>query len=128
MGNPRQIALLANRLLQDFQRDLNIRNDRGQVIFDTRRNFRANEVEILSQLNSLQSAAELYAQLSASVTDPDANQGAALSLLRQARLLDRMLKRYTRLTLSSAVRSDWDQLQAELARISDTNLDNDILR
>src|SRR5262249_14570994 len=44
IGNPPQIALLTGRLLQDFQRELNIQNNRGQVIFDTRRNFRPNEV------------------------------------------------------------------------------------
>jgi len=36
------IAFLANRLLQDFQREMNIRNNRGQVIFDTGRDFRLN--------------------------------------------------------------------------------------
>ncbi|HVG17460.1 MAG TPA: peptidoglycan-binding protein, partial [Blastocatellia bacterium] len=44
VGNARQIAFLANRLLQDYQRDINVRGGRGQVTFDTRRNFRENEV------------------------------------------------------------------------------------
>lgn len=130
IGNPRQIALLANRLLQDCQRELNIRNNRGQVIFDTRRDFRPNEVELLFQINSLQAAAELYNQLTASITDPDAVKGAAVGLMRQARLLERIMRRDTQLTLSTTVSADWQQLQAELARISvtDANPDGDIIR
>ena len=130
IGNPRQIALLANRLLQDFQRELNMRNNRGQVTFDTRRDFRPSEVEVLFQITSLQAAAELYNQLTASVTDPDAVRGAAGGLMRQAHLLERIMRRDTHLTMSSTVSADWQQLQAELARISvaDANQDGDILR
>lgn len=130
IGNPRNITLLANRLLQDFQRELNIRGNRGQVVFDTRRNFRPNEVEVLSQIISLQAAAELYSQLTASITDPDAVKGAASGLMRQARLLDRIMRRDTQLALSSIMRNDWDQLQAELARITvtDANSDTDTIR
>jgi peptidoglycan hydrolase-like protein with peptidoglycan-binding domain len=130
IGNPRQIAFLANRLLQDFQRELNVRNNRGQVIFDTRRDFRPSEVEVLFQINSLQASAELYNQLTASVTDPDAVKGAAAGLMRQARLLERILRRDVHLTMSSIVSADWQQLQAELARISitDINQDGDIVR
>jgi peptidoglycan hydrolase-like protein with peptidoglycan-binding domain len=130
IGNARQISFLANRLFQDFQRDLNIRRNGGQVIFDTRRNLRPNEVEILFQLNNLRAAAELYGQLSASVTDADALKSAADSLLRQARLLTRVMNRDPQLALSTIVRGDWDQLRAELARINvtDNNLDSDIIR
>lgn len=130
IGNPRQIALLANRLLQDFQRDLSMRNNRGQVIFDTRRDFRPNEVEVLFQITSLQAAAELYNQLTASVTDPDAVKGAASGLMRQAHLLERIMRRDLHLTMSSIVSADWQQLQMELARISvtDANQDSDIIR
>jgi len=130
IGNPRQITLLANRLLQDFQRELNMRNNRGQVIFDTRRDFRPNEVELLFQITSLQAAAELYNQLTASITDPDAVKGAAGGLLRQARFLERIMRRDPQLTLSSTVSADWQQLQAELARISviDANQDGDTIR
>lgn len=130
IGNPRQIALLANRLLQDFQRELNMRNNRGQVIFDTRRNFRPSEVEVLFQITSLQAAAELYNQLTASITDPDAVKGAAGGLMRQARLLERIMRRDAHLTLSATVSADWQQLQTELARISvtDANPDGDIIR
>jgi len=125
IGNPRNINLLANRLLQDFQRELNIRGNRGQVVFDTRRNFRPNEVEVLSQIISLQAAAELYSQLTASITDPDAVKGAAIGLMRQARLLERIMRRDTQLALSSIMRNDWDQLQAELARITVTDAISD---
>lgn len=130
IGNPRQIAFLANRLLQDIQRELNMRNNRGQVIFDTRRDFRPNEVELLFQITSLQSAAELYNQLTASITDPDAVKGAAGGLMRQARLLERIMRRDPQLRLSSTLTADWQQLQAELARISvtDANQDGDIVR
>jgi peptidoglycan hydrolase-like protein with peptidoglycan-binding domain len=130
IGNPRQIALLASRLLQDFQRGLNIRGNRGQVIFDTRRDFRPSEVEVLFQITSLQAAAELYNQLTASITEPDAVKGAAGGLMRQSRLLERIMRRGTQLTLSSAVSADWQQLQAEIARINigDANLDGDIVR
>lgn len=128
IGNPRQIALLANRLLQDFQRELNMRNNRGQVIFDTRRDFRPSEVEVLFQITSLQAAAELYNQLTTSITDPDAVKGAASGLMRQAHLLERIMRRGTPLTLSSTVSADWQQLQAELARISVTDADADVVR
>jgi peptidoglycan hydrolase-like protein with peptidoglycan-binding domain len=128
IGNPRQIAFLANRLLQDFQRDLNVRSNRGQVIFDTRRDFKPNEVALLFQMTSLQSAAELYSQLTASITDPDAVKGAAGGLIRQARLLERIMRREPQLRLSSIVATDWQQLQAELAQINVTDPDTDIVR
>ena len=130
IGNPRQIALLANRLLQDFQRELNMRNNRGQVIFDTRRDFRPSEVEVLFQITSLQAAAELYNQLTASITNPDAVKGAAGGLMKQARLLERIMRRDNHLTLSSTVDTDWQQLQGELARLNsvDSNQDGDISR
>jgi hypothetical protein len=130
IGNPRQIALLANRLLQNFQRDLNVRNIGGQVTFDRRRDIGQNEVQILSQMNSLQAAAQLYFQLTSSVTYPDAVRGGAGALVRQARLLDRLIRRYTQLTLSSTVRNDWQQLQSEIARINVTDADaeSDIIR
>lgn len=130
IGNPRQIALLANRLLRDFQRELNMRNNRGRVIFDTRRDFRPNEVELLFQMTSLQAGAELYNQLTASITDPDAVRGAAGGLMRQANVLERIMRRNAQLTLSSTVSADWQQLQAELARINvtDANLDTDTVR
>ena len=130
VGNPRQIALLANRLVQDFQRELNIRNNRGQVIFDTRRDFKPNEVELLSQILSLQASAELYSQLTASITDPDAIKGAVGGLIRQSRLLERIMRRDTRVALSSVMQTDWEQLQAEIGRINmtDINVDSDVNR
>lgn len=130
IGNPRLIAILASRFLQDFQRDLNMRNNRGQVIFDTRRDFKPKEVEVLFQITSLQAAAELYNQLTASVTDPDAVRGAASGLVRQARLLERIMRRDPQLRLSSILTADWQQLQTELARINvtDANLDADVNR
>jgi hypothetical protein len=130
IGNPRQIAFLANRLLQDFQHELNIRSNRGQVTFDTRRGFKPNEMELLSQMHSLQASAELYSQVTASITEPEAVRGAAGGLIRQMRLLDRIMKRSTQLSLSSIVSTDWQQLQAEVARITiiDANRDNDIVR
>ena len=130
IGNPRQIAFLANRLLQDYQRDLNIRSNRGQLVYDTRRDFSTDEVDVLSQISSLQAAADVYNQLTTTVTDSEAVKGAADALLRQARLLDRLMKRYTHLTISPGVRRGWDQLQTELARINvtDVNLDSEIIR
>lgn len=126
IGNPRQIAILASRLLQDYQRDLNIRSVRGQVLFDTRRNFGPHEVEVLFQMSSLKAVAELYGQLNPSVTDPDAIKGGADSLLRQARMLNRMLKR-TDFVLSDIVRNDWRLLKAEIGQISltDADVEND---
>ena len=128
IGNPRQISFLANRLLQDFQRDLNMRSTRGQVTFDTRRDFKPNEVALLFQLTSLQAAADLYNQLTASITDPEAVKGAAGGLMRQARLLERIMRRDPQVRLSSIVTTDWQQLQAELARINVTDPDADIVR
>jgi peptidoglycan hydrolase-like protein with peptidoglycan-binding domain len=128
VGNARQIAFLANRLLQDYQRDLNIRGSRGQSIFDPRRNFRENEIEVLFQLDALRSSAELYNQMTSSVTDPNALKGAADSLMRQVRLANRAIKRGQ--GLSSVVMNDWEQLRTELNRITitDNNLDADLDR
>jgi peptidoglycan hydrolase-like protein with peptidoglycan-binding domain len=124
-GNSRQIMFLANRLLQDYQRDVNVRGNRGQVIFDSRRNFRQNEVELLFQLNSLQASAELYNQIVSRVNDPDALKASADSLLRQMRLTSRIMRRG--IPLSTIVANDWAQLREEIARIglTDTNLDSD---
>lgn len=127
VGNARQIAFLANRLLQDYQRDLNIRNVRGQVMFDTRRNLRENEVEILFQYDALKSSADLYNQVTSNITDAVALKGAAEALLRQVRLANRAMKRGQDLNLSNVVMNDWDQLRTEINRITiiDNNLDAD---
>jgi hypothetical protein len=68
--------------------------------------------------------------LTASITDPDAIKGAAGGLMRQSRLLERIMRRGTQLNLSPAVSADWQQLLAEIARINvnDANLDGDIVR
>ena len=126
IGNPRQILFLANRLLQDYQRELNVRGAGGQVIFDTRRNFRQNEVELLFQLNSLRAATELYNQMVSSVSDQDALTGAAGSLVREMRMTSRIMRRGGQ--LSSIVANDWNQLRDEISRITliDTNLDAEI--
>jgi hypothetical protein len=52
------------------------------------------------------------------------------SVIVKMRLLERIMRRSTQLTLSSIVSTDWQQLQAEVARISiiDVNRDNDIIR
>ena len=100
------------------------------MIFDTRRDFKPSEGELPFLITSLQAAAELYNQLTASITDPDAVKGAAGGLMRQARLLKRIMRRDTQLTHSSTVSADWQQLQAELARVNvaDPNLDADVIR
>jgi hypothetical protein len=43
-------------------------------------------------------------------------------------LLERIMRRDTQLALSSIMRNDWDQLQAELARITIADLDTDTNR
>jgi len=112
--------------LQDYQRELNVRGNRGQVIFDTHRNFRQNEVEMLFQLNSLQASAELYNQMVSGVSDPDALRGAADSLVRQMRLTSRIMRRADA-AFSSIVSNDWSQLRDEVRIISvtDANVDTD---
>jgi hypothetical protein len=85
---------------------------------------------VLFQITSLQAAAELYNQLTASITDPEAVKGAAGGLMRQARLLERIMRRDPQLTLPTTVRAGWQQLQTEFARINvtDANLDADVIR
>jgi peptidoglycan hydrolase-like protein with peptidoglycan-binding domain len=125
-GDARQIALLANRLITDYQRDLNLRGSRNQVIFDIRRDYRPGEIQLLSQFYSLAAAADIYNQLIASrVTDQNAIRDAAEALLRQARFANRIIRQNPSLTLSALVRNDWDQLRAELGRISLVNSDLD---
>ena len=130
IGNPRQIASLADRLLQDYRRDLNIRGNRGQLIYDARRTFTPEEVDLLSQVSSLQAATEVYEQMTTTFTDLEAVRGAAEALMRQARLLDRLMKRYSQLNLSPGVRRGWDNLRAEITRITvtDSSLERDIIR
>jgi peptidoglycan hydrolase-like protein with peptidoglycan-binding domain len=130
IGNPRQIAFLANRLSQDYKRDLNIRENRGQVVFDARRNFTENEVELLFQIDALQSAAQLYGQLATNITDPAALKGAADSLIRQMRLATRAMRRNSSIRISTIVMNDWEQLRSELRNITvtDNNLDSDVIR
>ncbi|HVF92543.1 MAG TPA: peptidoglycan-binding domain-containing protein [Blastocatellia bacterium] len=127
-GSARQIAFLANRLLNDYSRDLNIRTTRGQVTFDGTRALRGPEVELLFHINSLKAAAELYNQMATTITDSEANRSAAESLSRQVRLVHRALRRNdSALRLSTVVRNDWDQLKAELRNIglTDSILDSD---
>ena len=126
-GNPRQIAFLANRLLNDYSRELNIRTTRGQIVFDTQRPLRDREVEMLFTFNSLKATADLYSSLASNITDPETLKGAADSLLRHARLVNRLLRREGGSSLSNIVSTDWDQLRSELSRITltDVNLDND---
>lgn len=126
-GNPRQIAFLANRLLNDYARELNVRTIRGELVFDRGRNLRDREVELLFLFNSLKATADLYNSLTTNVNDPETLKGAADSLLRQARLVNRLLRRDSGATLSNIVTTDWDQLKTELSRVTltDVNLDND---
>jgi peptidoglycan hydrolase-like protein with peptidoglycan-binding domain len=130
IGNPRQLSSLADRLFQDYQRDLNIRSNRGEVVFDARRNFKENEVELLFQFAAVRAAAELYSQMAVNVTDSDALKGAADSLIRQVRLANRAMRRSPNMALSSVVASDWDQLRAGLRGITvtDNDLDTDTIR
>ncbi|HKG21301.1 MAG TPA: peptidoglycan-binding protein [Blastocatellia bacterium] len=127
-ANAKQIAFLANRLFNDYSRDLNIRTTRGQVTFDGTRALRGPEVELLFHINSLRAAAELYNQMAGTITDSEANRSAAESLSRQVRLVFRAIRRNeSALRLSTVVRNDWDQLRAELRNIglTDAMLDND---
>ncbi|HYP25775.1 MAG TPA: peptidoglycan-binding protein [Blastocatellia bacterium] len=127
-GNGRQIAFLANRLLTDYARDLNLRNTRGQVSFEGSRTLSAPEVELIFHINSLVASAELYNRMTSTVTDPEATRGAVESLSRQVRLVNRALRRNdSSLRISSVVRNDWDLLRAELKNIglTDALLDND---
>jgi peptidoglycan hydrolase-like protein with peptidoglycan-binding domain len=127
IGNGRQIAFLANRLLTSYSRDLNVRTTRGQIVFDPQRNLRDREVELLFTLHSLKATADLYSSLTTSVTDQEALKGAADSLLRQVRLANRLIKRDGGMQLSNIVTNDWEEFRREIARITltDVNLDND---
>ena len=69
-------------------------------------------------------------ELTAAYTDVETVKGGADALIRQARLLDRLMTRYTQLTLSPGVRRGWDQLRAEITRITvtDSSLERDTIR
>ncbi len=127
IGNPRQIAILANRLLEDYSRELNVRTTRGEVVFDTSRNLRDREVELLFNLHSLRATANLYAALTNNVTDPEALKGAADALVRHVRQVNRLIRRDGGMSLSNIVQTDWEQFRTEISRITltDVNLDND---
>jgi peptidoglycan hydrolase-like protein with peptidoglycan-binding domain len=128
-GNARQILALADRLLTDYRRSLSGRGV-GPMVLDSRRDYQPGELDLLSQLMSLQSAADLYNQVVGRLTDNDALTGAADGLLRQARQVNRVLRRSAGLSLPRAVQDDWQQLGDELKRITitDSNLDTDIER
>jgi hypothetical protein len=129
-GNPRQIALLADRIVGEYQRSLNIRGTRGQLWLDTRRDYRPGEIDLLSQFMSLNSAAEVYSQVVGRVNDEDAVSGAAESVVRQARFVSRLLRRNTNLNLSRSLQDSWNQLSEELKQITivSSDLDTDIER
>lgn len=129
-GDTQQIALVTNRLLASYQRDLGVRTARNELYFDARRDFRPGEVELLFQISTLATAADLYNQLVGRVRDQEAIKDAADSLLRQARFVNRLLRRHDELNLSRPVRSDWDLLRSELRRITITpnDIDTDIDR
>jgi peptidoglycan hydrolase-like protein with peptidoglycan-binding domain len=125
VGNPRQIAFLTDRLMNSYMQELNLRNNRGQVIFDRRQSFRENQIELLFHLRSLQAAADLYNRLIGAVDDAASVKGAADSLIRQARLVNRLMRRVDPNTLSATVRNDWESLRSELRNITVTNNDLD---
>jgi peptidoglycan hydrolase-like protein with peptidoglycan-binding domain len=127
IGNPRQISFLANRLLDDYSRELNVRTTRGEFVFDASRNLRDREVELLFNLHSLRATAILYAALTNNVRDPEALKGAADALVRQVRQVHRAMRREGGISLSNIVQTDWEQFRSEIARITltDVNLDND---
>lgn len=127
IGNPRQISFLANRLLEDYSRELNVRTTRGDFVFDASRNLRDREVELLFNLHSLRATAILYAALTNNVRDPEALKGAADALVRQVRQVNRTMRREGGISLSNIVQTDWEQFRSEIARITltDVNLDND---
>jgi hypothetical protein len=124
-GNPRQIAFLTDRLMSSYSQELNLRNNRGQMVFDRRQNYTENQIELLFHLRSLQVAAELYGRLIGTVDDPEAVRGAAGSLIRQARLVNRLMRRVDAGSLSATVRNDWESLRAEIRNITVTNNDLD---
>ncbi len=129
-GNTGQIVLYATRLVQDYQRDLGIRAGRGQMVFDTRRQLRPEEVELLSQLNCLRAAADVYNDIvNARMNDMAAVKGGADALLRQVRLTNRMMKRGN-LTMSSIFTNDWELFRTEIRaiNITDVDLERDIDR
>jgi hypothetical protein len=118
VNNSRQISDLTNRLLTGYLRDLNLRGNRNNIIFDNRRNLSQAESELLFLLYSLESSADLYNQMSSRVNDRDALMGAAEAITRQARLVHRAMRRNeAQLNVSSAIRSDWERLRVELSRI-----------
>jgi peptidoglycan hydrolase-like protein with peptidoglycan-binding domain len=124
--NSREILRHTNQLLNSYMRVLNLRGNRNNIIFTNRQNLGGAEAELLFHLNSLQAAAELFNQLVLRVNDPEAVTGAAEALVRQARLVNRVMRQNeARLNLPSSIRSDWEQLRIELSRINPSygNLD-----
>lgn len=126
LGNARQIAFLANRLLNSYQRDINVRSSRGQVVFDTRRDLRQAEVDLLLQLHALKAATDVYSQVASATPNMEVMRGAADSLIRQLRITNRLMNRSGNITISNIVRNDWDQLRAEIRSIR--GIDNDLDR
>lgn len=129
VNNSRRILTITNRLLSAYQRQLNLRGTRTNIIFDSRNDLGAAETELLFNFYSLQAAAELFNRMASSVNDTDALTGAVEALVRNARLAHRTMRRNEgRLRLSSGVRSDWEHLRTELARIDPNygNFDVDI--
>ena len=128
-GNPRQILALTERLVSEYRRDLNPRGF-GQPNLDTRRDYQQGELDMLSQLMSLHAAADLYNQVVGQVRDNDAVMGAADGLFRQARFVNRVLRRNTTLGLSRSAQDLWRQLSDELKQVTivSNDLDTDIER
>jgi peptidoglycan hydrolase-like protein with peptidoglycan-binding domain len=127
----RRLSGLASRLLTGYMRDINLRGTRNQIIFDDRRNLRDSEAELLFHLYSLQAGTELFNQMASTVNDPDALRGAIESIVRQARLINRVMNRnQPRVNVSANLKDDWERFRAELARINPSygDFDTDIDR
>jgi hypothetical protein len=69
--------------------------------------------------------------MASTVNDPDALRGAIESIVRQARLINRVMNRnQPRVNVSANLKDDWERFRAELARINPSygDFDTDIDR
>lgn len=106
----------AQDLANQYQDALGVRTSGNRLIFDTRRNYTEQDVELLLAVRGLEEMANLYSEVILSVTEPSAQRGAARLLLQQARQVEQVWQQ-TRSREADALDRDWAVLRDDLKKL-----------
>ncbi|MBI3950631.1 MAG: peptidoglycan-binding protein [Acidobacteria bacterium] len=117
LGHAEAIQQKARNLVDQYQRALQVRTMSDRLVFDSRRTYTEDEIELLVALQGLQEMADAYSEVSVSLTSDSAQRGAARVLLRQAREVDRLLQQ-TRSRSADPIARDWSDLRNDFEQIA----------